>query len=220
MERLCAHPKAAVLLAVAWMLIGLQNTGAQTTRVYRNTTGPVPGWGIALLVMLSLLAALMLLGIIFLPLWCQNTENDCQDGISFYSPNILCKPRGPCDEQCQQRSCISPNIVFNTSDPCNRQCEPMPRTSPIIMCKPREPRTAESCTSPSILFKPREPRTVECEDRSFTSPSNLSKPRELRVECEEILVEPSLVPERTSQALPPPWHQDFTRLHNGCCPSW
>ncbi|XP_069799956.1 uncharacterized protein [Dendropsophus ebraccatus] len=199
MEILYTHPKAAVLLAGAWILLGLQNTGAQTTHIYRNTTGPVPGWGIALLVMLSLLAATLLLGLIFLPLWCQKSENDCQDGIAFYSPNILCRPRQACDEQCEQ-GCPKP------CEPCSPRSVPMPCTSPVIVCKPREPRIAEceerSCVSPNIVCRPREPRAAECEERSCVSIIAVPRPREFHsvgIERRSYLTASSLCKPRESR---------------------
>ncbi|KAM4020932.1 uncharacterized protein ACNLHF_001122 [Anomaloglossus baeobatrachus] len=97
MKLRCSRPEASVLLAGVYALLTLHNAGAQTT----NTTAPpVPGWGIALLVMMSIMAAFALVSIIFLPLWCRNTQDDCQDGISFYSPHGLCRPRRPCSVQC------------------------------------------------------------------------------------------------------------------------
>ncbi|XP_077137676.1 uncharacterized protein LOC143803794 [Ranitomeya variabilis] len=92
----CSCPTASVLLAGACVLFSLHNAGAQTT----NSTVPVPGWGIALLVMMSIMAAFVLVSMIFIPLWCRNTEDDCQDGISFYSPHGLCRPRNNWTIQC------------------------------------------------------------------------------------------------------------------------
>ncbi|KAM3912202.1 uncharacterized protein RB166_020699 [Leptodactylus fuscus] len=71
--------KAGLWVLAACMILSLQGAEAQT-----NTTSTgVPGWGVALLVLTSLILASMLASLCCLPLMCKSSGGDSHCGFSL-----------------------------------------------------------------------------------------------------------------------------------------
>ncbi|XP_040179372.1 keratin-associated protein 10-8-like [Rana temporaria] len=123
--------KAPMLLGALCMVLSVQDVGAQAT----NST-VVPGWGIALLTMMSIMAALTLGFMMIIPCWCRSTTYDCQEGISFYSPHTMLSAANACQTTCQPT--CQPACQPASQPSCQPACQPVcqPSCQPEPSCQP------------------------------------------------------------------------------------
>ncbi|KAM5146915.1 proline-rich protein 9 [Mantella aurantiaca] len=160
--------KAAMLLGAICMLLSVQGVGAQVQ--YTNSTG-VPGWGIALLTMMSIMTVIVLCLMMIIPCWCRKTKDDCQNGISFYSPHTMFGGGDACQVACQ--STCQPAFQPACQPACPPVCQPVCQPAIQPTCKPAS-QSACQTDSQSICQSDCQ---SECQSTSQTDFPPVCKPQ-------------------------------------------